>query len=76
MAGLAVSNVRHRTRIQYIDIRPIPRRYQLVASLTKLPRQKLYLRLIQLAAKAIQSDFGNLHSLPTSFINKINRMIM
>ena len=53
IAGFAVSNVRNRAGIQYIDISLIRRCYQPVPGFSKLPCQKLYLRLIQFTTKTV-----------------------
>jgi hypothetical protein len=68
VAGFAVSNVRHRAGIKYIYISLIRRRYQPVPGFSHLPRQKLYLCLVQFTAQAIQSHPGrflsSIHYLP------------
>ena len=65
VAGLAVSDAGDCAGIEYIYISPVTGRYKPVPCFSKLPGQKLCLRLIKLTAQAV-------HGYPYSFMPLIH----
>ena len=51
LAGLAVAQMRHRARIDDIDVRPLLERHDLIAARTEQPLHRLRLELIHLTAE-------------------------
>jgi hypothetical protein len=56
MSGFTVGDMGNGAGIQDIDVSFIIHSYQLIAGISKLPGEKLYLRLIQFTAQTIQGN--------------------
>ena len=71
LTRLAVAQMRHRARIDDIDIRPLLERHHLVAPCAKQPLHRLRLELVHLAPKRHKCSLQLMPSSPPKFIRSV-----
>ena len=71
LAGLAVAQMRHRARIDDIDVRPLLERHDLIAARTEQPLHRLRLELIHLTAERHKCCLQLMPSSPPKFIRSV-----
>ena len=71
LAGLAVAQMRHRARIDDIDVRPLLERHDLIAARTEQPLHRLRLELIHLTSERHKCYLQLMPSSPPKFIRSV-----